>query len=57
MWDKLAELAAKFLAKGNRVYIEGRMQTRSWTDDQDIKRFQTEIIAEDFILLDKKEKE
>lgn len=44
-WGKLAELCGKYLSKGRQVYLEGRLQTRSWEDDQGQKRFATEIVA------------
>jgi single-strand DNA-binding protein len=52
-WDKLAEICAQYLQKGSRVYIEGRLQTRSW-DDQATgqKRYMTEVVANDLIMLD-----
>lgn len=52
-WNKLAEICNQYLAKGSRVYIEGRMQTRSW-DDQATgeKKYRTELIASDMIILD-----
>lgn len=51
-WRDLAERIAKNLTKGRRVYIEGRIQTRDWTDQQGQKRTTTEVIANDYILLD-----
>ena len=52
-WNKLGEICAQYLQKGSRVYIEGRLQTRSW-DDQTTgqKRYMTEVIAQDMIMLD-----
>ncbi|MBM3263222.1 MAG: single-stranded DNA-binding protein [candidate division Zixibacteria bacterium] len=44
-WDKLAETCGKFLKKGMPVYIDGRLQTRSWEDQSGVKRYATEIIA------------
>ncbi len=44
-WGKLAELCAKHLSKGRQVYVEGRLQTRSWEDQQGQKRYATEIVA------------
>jgi single-strand DNA-binding protein len=44
-WGKLAELCGKYLAKGRQVYIEGRLQTRQWEDQQGNKRYTTEIVA------------
>lgn len=53
LWDRLAEIAVENLAKGCRVYIEGRLQTRSWQDSSGNKRFSTEIIASQLKFLDK----
>lgn len=50
-WNKLAELCNQLLKKGTKVYIEGRLQTRDWTDDKGIRHFKTEIVAEDMIVL------
>jgi single-strand DNA-binding protein len=44
-WGKLADLCGKYLVKGRQVYIEGRLQTRSWEDPQGQKRYTTEIVA------------
>lgn len=52
-WGKLADIASKYLAKGRRVYVEGRLQTRDWTGQDGVKRYRTEIIAENFIMLDR----
>jgi len=51
-WNKLAEICNQWLAKGSRVYVEGRMQTRQWQDQEGQTRSQTEIIAIDIIILD-----
>ncbi|HEY0734750.1 MAG TPA: single-stranded DNA-binding protein [Herpetosiphonaceae bacterium] len=54
-WDKLAEICAEYLRKGARVYIEGRLQTRSWEDqDSGEKRYKTEVVASEMIMLDAK---
>jgi single-strand DNA-binding protein len=45
VWGKLAEICGKHLAKGRQVYVEGRLQTRSWEDQQGQKRYATEIVA------------
>ncbi len=45
LWGKMAELASKYLKKGRMVYIEGKLQTRSWTDPQGQKRFNTEVVG------------
>lgn len=46
-WNRLAELCAQYLTKGRLVYVEGRMQTRSWDDQQGQKRYSTELIAQE----------
>lgn len=45
VWGKLADLCGKYLTKGRQVYIEGRLQTRSWEDQQGQKKYTTEIVA------------
>lgn len=45
VWGKIAEICGKYLAKGRQVYVEGRLQTRSWEDQQGQKRYTTEIVA------------
>ena len=45
-WGRLAEIAQQFLTKGNLIYVEGRLQTRNWEDQQGNKKYKTEIIAE-----------
>ncbi len=52
-WRKLGEICAQYLTKGSKVYIEGRLQTRSWDDQQGNKKYRTEIIAENMIMLDR----
>jgi single-strand DNA-binding protein len=51
-WRKLAEICAKYLKKGSKVYIEGRLQTTDWTGQDGVKRYRTEIVAENMIMLD-----
>src|SRR5262245_61103785 len=51
-WNKLAEICNQFLAKGARVYVEGRLQTRQWQDHEGQMRYSTEVIANDMIILD-----
>lgn len=51
LWQRLAEIASEYLKKGRSVYIEGRLQTRSWEDKQGQKRYTTEIVASDLVLL------
>jgi single-strand DNA-binding protein len=45
-YRKLAEIAGEYLKKGSSVYIEGRLQTRKWTDKENVERYTTEIIAD-----------
>lgn len=45
VWGKLAELCGKYLSKGRQVYLEGRIQTRSWEDKDGQKRYTTEVVA------------
>lgn len=53
-WRRLGEICAQYLKKGNKVYIEGRLQTRDWEGKDGVKRTRTEIIAENMIMLDTK---
>jgi single-strand DNA-binding protein len=50
-WDKLGEICNQYLTKGTRVYIEGRLQTRKYTDREGQERYATEVIAQDMIIL------
>ncbi len=50
-WGKLAEICQQYLKKGKQVYIEGRLQTRNWEDQQGQKRYTTEIVARDMQML------
>jgi single-strand DNA-binding protein len=54
MWRSLADVAAKFLQKGKLVYIEGKLRTRSFEDKEGIKKYTTEIVAENFTMLGRK---
>lgn len=51
LWTKLAEVAAQYLHKGNKIYIEGRLRTREWTAQDGTKRTRVEIIGENMIML------
>jgi len=53
-WRKLAEIAESYIRKGSSVYVEGRIKTRSWEDSNGNKRYMTEVVADNFIMLDKK---
>ena len=50
-FGRLAEICSEYLAKGSRVYLEGRLQTRKWEDDKGNTRFTTEIIAREMKML------
>lgn len=50
-WGKLAEIMSQYVKKGNKIYIEGRLQTRSWEGQDGAKRNRTEIVMEDFVFL------
>lgn len=52
LWSKLAELAQRYLAKGRKVYVEGRIQTRSWDGEDGKKRYATEIVGTSLTFLD-----
>jgi len=54
LWRGLADLAQKFLHKSSLVYIEGRLRTRSWEDKDGVKKYITEVVGENLIMLDKK---
>lgn len=51
-WNKLAELCSQFLVKGRKVFVEGRLATRTWTGQDGAQRNRTEIVISDMILLD-----
>ncbi len=51
VWGKLAEIAGQYLVKGRQVYIEGRIRTRQWQDQQGQKRYSTEIVAQNLQML------
>jgi len=52
-WNKLAESCNQYLTKGKRVYVEGRLRTRSWEGQDGQKRSRTEIVAERVLFLDR----
>ncbi len=52
-WRKLAEICGQYLKKGSKVYIEGRLQTRDWLGQDGVKRYRTEIVTENMIMLDR----
>jgi single-strand DNA-binding protein len=54
VWGKLAEICAQYLKKGSKVFVEGRLQTREWEGQDGVKRYRTEIVADNMIMLDRK---
>lgn len=55
MWRALAENGEKLLKKGMQVYVEGRLQNRQWNDKEGVKRSITEIVADNFVLLQRRD--
>lgn len=55
LWTPLAEIAERFLKKGGQVYIEGKLTTRSWDDQEGNKRYTTEVVGRELTLLGKPE--
>jgi len=54
-WNKTAELVSQYTKKGSKIAVEGRLSTREWTDKNEVKRYTTEIVANNIEFLDKKE--
>jgi len=52
-WGKLAEIVQQYLGKGRKVYVEGRLQTRDWEGQDGVKKYRTEIVCENMIMLDR----
>lgn len=55
LWRGLADVAEKFLKKGMTIYVEGKLKTRSWDDKEGHKHYMTEVVADTFTILSKKE--
>ncbi len=55
MFNRLAEIAGQYLKKGSQVYLEGRLQTRKWTDKEGQERYSTEIVCNEMKMLGKRE--
>ena len=55
LWRKLAETAGKYLRKGSQVYIEGKLRTRKWEDQNGATRYTTEVVTDTMQMLDKRE--
>lgn len=54
-WGKRGEALSKFLHKGSKIAVVGRLQTRSWEDKQGVKQYRTEVVANNVVLLDSKQ--
>lgn len=54
VWGTLAEIAGKYLQKGDRIYVEGRLRTREYEDSEEITRYTTEVIVRELIMLSSK---
>lgn len=54
LWRGLAEIAEKFLKKGNMIYIEGKLRTRSWEDKEGVTRYTTEVVGDSMTMLGSK---
>jgi single-strand DNA-binding protein len=55
VWARQAEIAGQYIKKGRQVFVEGRLQTRDWVDPQGVKHYKTEIVAQHFVLLGRRE--
>jgi single-strand DNA-binding protein len=53
-WGRLAEICSQYLTKGSMVYVEGRLETRSWEAENGQKHYRTEVVASDVNILDRK---
>lgn len=53
-WRRLAEICGQYLKKGSKIFVEGRLQTSSWEGEDGVKRYKTEIVADNMIMLDRK---
>jgi single-strand DNA-binding protein len=53
-WRNLADICGQYIRKGSKVYVEGRIQTRDWEGEDGVKRYRTEIVADNIIMLDRK---
>jgi single-strand DNA-binding protein len=53
-WRGLAETCSNYLKKGSKVYVEGRLETSNWEDENKKKHYKTEVIIDDMIMLDSK---
>lgn len=51
-WRRLAEICGQYLKKGSKIYAEGRLQTRDWVGQDNVKRYRTEVVMDNMIMLD-----
>ncbi|MCF6276974.1 MAG: single-stranded DNA-binding protein [Candidatus Magasanikbacteria bacterium] len=51
LWGRLAEIAGQYLSKGQKIYLEGRIETRDWVGKDGVKRYRTEIVVNQMIML------
>lgn len=54
-WGKLGEICGQYLRKGKLIYIEGYLKTRSWENEDGTKKFRTEVVVNDMVMLDKRD--
>lgn len=52
LWGKIGEIAGQYLSKGRRIYVEGRLETRDWMGQDGVKKYKTEMIVDNLIMLD-----
>lgn len=53
-WNKMAQVCEKFIKKGSLIYVAGRTRTKTWEDKDKIKRYMTEVMVEELVMLDRK---
>ncbi len=53
LWGKIGEIAGQYLVKGQKVYVEGRIQTREWEGPDGVKKYRTEIVVDNLIMLER----
>jgi len=53
LWGKIGEIAGQYLVKGQKVYVEGRIQTRDWEGPDGVKKYRTEIVVDNLIMLER----
>ena len=52
VWGKLAEVMAQYCHKGSRIHVSGRLQTRTWDNDEGVTQYKTELVVRDMLMLD-----